>query len=177
MIFYPSVLSNNFTACVPLARNDRVADPTHIFVSKTKYPKSNRVVVTLPGVKQEVLEEDGDGDDEMGLDPLSNLIKNHLNISAASNKSSQEVASQQNQAWQNLVAKQEASSPPQSSVATAAVGSRSFNIKQEPTESVQVMNARSGFNCFLLFHFLSGKMNQKRFYPLRKIRIFLLKYE
>jgi len=94
-------------------------------------------------IKQEVLEEDGDGDDEMGLDPLSNLIKNHLNISAASNKSSQEVASQQNQAWQNLVAKQEASSP-QSSVATAAAGSRSFNIKQEPTESVQVMNASAG---------------------------------
>ena len=103
-----------------------------------------------------MLEGDGDGDDEMGLDPLSNLIKNHLNISAASNKSSQEVASQQNQAWQNLVAKQEASSP-QSSVATVAAGSRSFNIKQEPTESVQVMNARSGLNCFLLFHFLSGK--------------------
>ena len=113
--------------------------------------------MTLPGDKQEVL-EDGDGDDEMGLDPLSNLIKNHLNISAASNKSSQEVASQQNQAWQNLVAKQEASSPPQSSVATAAAGSRSFNIKQEPTESAQVMNARSDLNCFLLFHYLSGKM-------------------
>ena len=68
-------------------------------------------------IKQEVFDDDVEEleeEEEEIDDPLSNLIKNHLNISTASNpttsnKSSEEVASQQNQAWQNLVAKQELS--------------------------------------------------------------------